>query len=141
MKKFLIISLMALSFIGVGFSHTSVFADATDEVCAGIGLASSNGSCPEPTGSKSVTGLIGSVISILSYIIGIAAVIMILVAGFKYITAGGDSNAVGSAKSTLTYAIVGLIIAALAQILVRFVLTRTGDTPTTNIQTTTQGPR
>jgi hypothetical protein len=47
---------------------------------------------------------------------------MIMVAGFKYITAGGDAGSIGSAKNTLVYAIVGLLIAALAQALVHFVL-------------------
>jgi len=52
----------------------------------------------------------------------VAAVIMIIVGGFRYITSGGDSTRVGGAKNTLIYAIVGLIIVALAQAIVHFVL-------------------
>jgi hypothetical protein len=49
---------------------------------------------------------------------------MIIYGGFRYITSGGDSGRVGSAKNTLIYAIVGLIIVALAQLIVNFVITQ-----------------
>ena len=65
---------------------------------------------------------ISAAVTILSIVIGAAAVIMILASGFKYITAGGDSAKVSSAKTTLIYALVGVAIAALAQALVHFVL-------------------
>jgi hypothetical protein len=54
----------------------------------------------------------------------VVAVIMIIVGGLKYITSGGDSGNITSAKNTILYAIVGLIVVALAQIIVRFVLER-----------------
>ncbi|PIZ61590.1 hypothetical protein COY17_04165 [Candidatus Saccharibacteria bacterium CG_4_10_14_0_2_um_filter_52_9] len=66
-----------------------------------------------------------SIVNILSLIVGIVAVIMIIFGGFRYITSGGDSGKVGNAKNTLIYAMVGLAIAALAQILIRFVLFQT----------------
>jgi hypothetical protein len=47
---------------------------------------------------------------------------MILVGGLKYTTSGGDASSVSSAKNTIIYALVGLIVAAFAQFLVRFVL-------------------
>jgi hypothetical protein len=50
---------------------------------------------------------------------------MVIISGFKYVTSGGDPQKVSGAKSTLIYAIVGLIVVALAQILVHFVLQQT----------------
>ncbi len=47
---------------------------------------------------------------------------MIIINGLRFITSGGDSNAVSSAKKGILYAIVGLVIVALAQFIVRFVL-------------------
>jgi hypothetical protein len=47
---------------------------------------------------------------------------MIIYGGFRYITSGGDSGRVGNAKNTLIYAIIGLVIVALAQLIVHFVL-------------------
>jgi hypothetical protein len=49
---------------------------------------------------------------------------MILIGGFRYITSGGDSGNVSGAKNTILYAIVGLVIVALAQFIVRFVLSQ-----------------
>ena len=62
------------------------------------------------------------VINILSIVVGIVAVIMIIYGGFRYITSGGESGSVSSAKNTLIYAIVGLILVALAQVIVHWVL-------------------
>lgn len=86
-----------------------------DEVLAGVGQA---GDCQ----ASGVTQTVKGIVNILSYILGIAAVIMIIVSGFKYVTAGGDSNRVSSAKNTLIYALIGLLIAAIAQALVHWVL-------------------
>jgi len=47
---------------------------------------------------------------------------MIIFGGFKYITSGGDAGGVTGAKNTILYAIVGLVIVALAQVIVRFVI-------------------
>ena len=71
---------------------------------------------------QSLNDLVSTIINVLSVIVGVVAVIMIIIGGRKYITSGGDSNNVASAKNTIIYAIIGLIIVALAQVIVRFVL-------------------
>ena len=66
--------------------------------------------------------------------------VMIIIAGFKYVTSGGDTNGVASAKNTIIYAIIGIVVAALGQILVHFVLTTTQtavDNSSSSSQTTT----
>ena len=73
-------------------------------------------------GSAGVSGIIKTVINILSLVAGFLGVIFVIISGFKYITSGGDSAGISSAKSTLVYALVGLAVAASAQVLVRFVL-------------------
>lgn len=95
--------------------------DSKGQVLQGIGATGSDASCGD-NGATGVSNLIGNVIKILSDAVGIAAVIMLIIAGLKYVTASGDSNAISSAKSTVIYALVGLAIAALAQILVVFVI-------------------
>lgn len=65
------------------------------------------------------------IIKVLNFAIGLAAlvsVIMLVVAGYLFITAGGDENKVSTATKTLTYAIIGLVICFIAVILVQFVL-------------------
>ena len=51
----------------------------------------------------------------------VACVFMILWAAFNYVTSGGDEKKTETAKKTITYAVVGLIIAALANTIVSIV--------------------
>lgn len=76
------------------------------------------------TGTQTISTTIKRVVNIFSAIIGIVAVIMIIWGGFKYISSGGDSGNVTSAKNTIIYAVIGLIIVAMAQFIVQFVLGR-----------------
>ncbi len=65
------------------------------------------------------------VVDIINWAIGLAAlaaVVMLIAAGFLYITAAGDENKIGKATKTLTFAIVGLVICFIAVMLVNFVL-------------------
>ncbi len=81
------------------------------------------GSCtPVVTGGQTLAQTAATAVNILSLIVGIIAVIMIVYGGLRYITSGGDSGNVGNAKNTLLYAIIGLVIVALAQLIVHFVL-------------------
>lgn len=76
------------------------------------------------TNSSRIENVIKTVINILSAIVGAVSVIMIVIGGFKYVTSNGDSNNVSSAKNTILYALVGLMIVAFAQVIVQFVLER-----------------
>lgn len=75
-------------------------------------------------GTTKINELIKQIINVFSVIVGIVAVIMMIYGGLRYITSGGDSGNVTSAKNTILYAIIGLIIVALAQIIVKFVLNK-----------------
>lgn len=83
--------------------------------------------CVSGEAETTVNNLVTTIINIFSAVVGIVAVIMILYGGFKYITAGGDSSRITSAQHTIIYAIIGLIIVALAQIVVQFVLSSAID--------------
>jgi len=78
----------------------------------------------EVSAEGQLEGLLKTVLNLLSVLAGIIAVIMIIIGGFKYVTSSGDANSAGSAKNTIIYALVGLVIAAFAQIIVQFVLER-----------------
>ena len=80
--------------------------------------------CNPEEANDAVNNIVTTVINIFSWVVGVVCVIMIIYGGFKYVTAGGDSNNVTAAKNTILYAIVGLVIVALAQVIVKFVLAK-----------------
>lgn len=71
-----------------------------------------------------INAIISTIINLFSLVVGVISVIMIIIGGLKYITSGGDSGNVTNAKNTILYAIIGLVIVALAQVIVRFVIER-----------------
>ncbi len=125
--KAAIIYLFAVIFVLIGFlSVNYAYAadnpvDAKSAVCQGIGAATGS-DCDKTASSAKVDNTITTVIDILSIIVGVVAVIMIIIGGFKFVTSGGDSNAVTSARNTIIYAAVGLVIVAVAQTLVKFIV-------------------
>ena len=66
------------------------------------------------------------IVSVVLGLAGIVLFIMLLMGGFKFITAGGDPKAVESAKKTLTYAIAGMVLLAASFLILRFIQEFTG---------------
>lgn len=101
-------------------------------LCAGSNLqfTASPGQC-SAAGSDAntrINNIVHTVVNLLSAIVGIVAVIMIIIGGFRYITSGGNDTSVTAAKNTILYAIIGLVVVALAQIIVRFTLSKLTNT-------------
>jgi type IV secretion system pilin len=67
-------------------------------------------------------GVFKTVTNVLLFIIGAISVIMLIIGGIRYVVSGGDSTAVSSAKNTILYAVVGIVVAILAFALVNFVI-------------------
>ncbi len=101
-----------------------VNAAPADDACAGLRLANPNANCNPGTAESDFGGIIDTIIDILSVIVGAAAVIMIIIGGFRYVISNGDANGVSGAKNAILYAIVGLVIVVFAQTIVKFVLSR-----------------
>ncbi len=68
-------------------------------------------------------GIFKTITNVLLFIIGAISVIMLIIGGIRYTVSGGDSSAITSAKNTILYAIIGVIVAILAYAIVNFVLT------------------
>ena len=78
-------------------------------------------------GQSATTGvgaLITEVIDTFSWIVGGISVIMVIYGGFRYVTSGGNDSSISGAKNTIVYALIGLVIVALAQVIVHFVLSK-----------------
>lgn len=120
---------LALSF-GTGAALAQTTPDLQNKVCSGASDLKFGGgtTCSSLTTTETdVNDIIATVINIFSVVVGVIAVIMIVYGGFRYITSGGDSTKVTSARNTILYAIIGLIIVALAQFIVKFVLNKAAN--------------
>ncbi|OGL36440.1 hypothetical protein A3F38_02120 [Candidatus Saccharibacteria bacterium RIFCSPHIGHO2_12_FULL_48_21] len=131
------LKLLALSFMLIAPVAVAVPASAVTErsiqgeLCGGVDslqVTSENvgkDQCvSEAAGEDRVNELIRQVINIISAIVGVIAVVMIIIGGFRYITSGGQPDKVTSAKNTILYGLIGLVIVALAQVIVQFVLNK-----------------
>ena len=68
-------------------------------------------------------GLFQTITNVLLFVIGAISVIMLIIGGIRYVVSGGDSSAVTSAKNTILYAVIGIVVAILAYAMVNFVIT------------------
>jgi hypothetical protein len=71
-------------------------------------------------------GIITIVVNLLSLVVGIAAVIGIIVAGIKFLTSASNPEEANTARELVIYAAIGLILATIAQVIVRVVLFNIG---------------
>ena len=144
--KKLIVPLLGLFFIVVPLAVPAIVsADIQDSLCGAATTQKVDVSADCQTATKGSEGrfqiILTDIINIFSIIVGIVAVVMIIFGGFKYITSAGNQENIKSARNTIIYALVGLIIVALAQVIVRFVLREAvnGTTTTTTGQSSQGG--
>jgi hypothetical protein len=129
LQSLLIVPVLALgvSFAGGVLSSPSAHAAAaacTDGIDGGLaggaGCAKTEDQQADLFGDN---GVFKIVTNVLLFIIGAISVIMLIIGGIRYVVSGGDSAAVTSAKNTILYAVVGIVVAVLAYALVNFVIT------------------
>lgn len=129
MKKYIKVALRgllivpALAFAFSAASTAVVPADvfAGSPLSEGAQRAQGQGTANNIDGNA---GIFRTITNILLFLIGAVAVIMLVIGGFRYVISGGDQSQVTSAKNTILYAIIGIIVAFLSYAAVNFVLTR-----------------
>ncbi len=128
MIKKLKLLLTASAFALVAFAPVAVVGTANAQIqeslCSGVQLGdpSSGAACDTNASTTGVQSAVENIVDLLSWVVGVISVIMIIVGGFRYITSGGASDKVTGAKNTIIYAVIGLVIVALAQFIVNFVI-------------------
>ncbi len=106
--------------------------NAFSNVCSGQG--SDRAVCSDATTGNGQTttnnklfgpdGIMTKGAAILSIFVGVAALFMLSIGSFKYITSAGNATAVSGAKRTIMFSLIGVAVALLAQALIAFVLDR-----------------
>jgi hypothetical protein len=123
--KRVILSVILLMLTALSFSQpvfaVNIFQSCTGslgktDVCNAIAKQQDKGN-PDP-----ILAVLKTTIDVISYIIGIAAIIVLIIAGLEMVIGGGDAQSVASARNSMIYALVGIVVAVLAQSIVVFVL-------------------
>ncbi len=69
-------------------------------------------------------GVWNNILNTLIFITGSISVLMVVIGGLRYTLSGGDQGSVNSAKNTILYAVVGLVLSLMGYAIVNFVLSR-----------------
>jgi hypothetical protein len=132
-KNFMLFVLPALLILCVSSAAKVSAYDLFKRSCQNSGHVVNGNNTVSPVCTKSnqtsssnqnnnvVLTTINAISNIVALLAGVFAVIMIVIAGFTYTTAGGNAENLKSARSRIIYASVGLAVIALAWTITRFV--------------------
>ena len=152
-KKFLAVFMLAGLFAGGALSG-SVFAKTPKSAAgnASAGSSSSSGSggstdiCPPGSKNPGATNIaacnidpvhknddlisdVNNIINVVIGVLGVVAVVVVIYGGFLFLTAQGDPGKIKKGKDSITWGIIGLVIALLSWSIINFVLTTAMSAP------------
>jgi hypothetical protein len=112
----------------------TTFTTQQTELCTSAGNkvlqdAGGNDYCATKDGKTLAGGannIVPTIINLLLYVAGAIAVIVIIFGGIRYVISTGDAARIKSAKDTILYAVIGLIVAILAYAIVNTVIFQLG---------------
>ena len=97
-------------------------SDGTD--CTGKECITGGAENVDTGSDKEVPEAIQAVTNVLLFLLGAVSVIMIVVGGFKYVVSNGNAEQIKSAKNTIMYAIIGLVVAIFAYAFVKWLVAK-----------------
>ncbi len=118
-----------LAFFLVGLAPLSALAvDIITPVCDGQNGVNNSSVCKDNSTNSSSNPLFGTngvltrAISIISIVVGVVAIIVILIAAIRFMNAQSNPQTINLARNQIIYALVGIVVAGMAQAIVAFVL-------------------
>ena len=117
----LVLNISFVTGVSLSFAHAQ---NTTNLNCGAQGNLTGQNCTPTSGADTTINNTIKRAIQIFQIIVGLISVFMLIFGGLKYITSGGESSGVTGAKNTILYAAIGLVVVALAQVIVQFVLNR-----------------
>lgn len=115
----LAIALVAIGLVSYLGSQIGTGNGSNGTVVAGGKLNLS--SLPNPTGAASGS-IIQTVLQIVFALVGALSFLFIVIGGMKYIFSSGDPKSTSQAQGTIIYALVGLVVAIVAESIVSLVI-------------------
>ena len=113
--------LVPLLVLGLSFVATPAYAGCEDNLSIASGADCARGNGQSANLFSGDDSIFRKVTNVLLFLVGAISVIMLIIGGIRYVISGGDQAQVTSAKNTILYAIVGIVIAFLAFAAVNFV--------------------
>ena len=114
--KAILVSLPVTSLVFGGVLLATV---ATTVLQSGASTAKGNN---QPDKLEGQEGIFKKVTDVLLFLAGAVAVIVLIIGGIRYVISSGDSGQLQSAKNTILYAVVGLVVVIMAYAIVNFVI-------------------
>ena len=121
MKKFRVIvaALVATLMIsGTSVMTVSAASCGTAKNCVEQGLSATGAD----TGNSDLASVLSTITNVLMFLVGAVSVIMLIIGGFRYVVSQGDQSQVTSAKNTILYAVIGLVVAIMGYTVISFVI-------------------
>lgn len=100
-------------------------ASYSDSACTsstGSGSSTGGGNFPNPVNASDVKGILNAILTSLKSFVVIVAIIFIVIGGLMYMFSAGDEKRATTAKSTITYAVIGLAIVLAAPTFLREII-------------------
>lgn len=121
MKRLVLLLILFCTFlVPVQAKAADIFGDACSSDHSKASAVCTSQSTADPVSGPN--GLLLNVSRVVAIIAGATAVIVIIIGSIRYVTSSGDSNGVNSAKLTIIYALLGLVVIALAESIITFVV-------------------
>jgi hypothetical protein len=132
MRRLLAVLAVVVGLLVVGLPLIARAAfDPTSQACDGV---SSAAVCQDAAAGNTQTvdsnrlygkdGIFTKGANLVSFIVGVGAVISIVVGGFKYVTSAGDTSRATDARRTILFSAIGILVTLMAQALIFFVFDR-----------------
>lgn len=120
MRKF--IATILLTFVTL-FLPAAAYAYTAVPDCTVAEAAACQGSAAGTSNPISgPNGELIKVVHLVALVAGVAAVIVIIIGGFKYVTSDGNPQNIQSARNTILYAVVGLVVIVFGQTIIAYIL-------------------
>ncbi len=118
-----LLAVFAALILGVGLFGTTMPASAAVNVIKNpSGEQADAAKVVNNDGNQTFQQTMTRVTSTLLVVLGMIAVIMIVIGGIRYATANGDQSAIKSAKDTILYSVIGIVVAIFAFAIVNFTI-------------------
>ena len=135
MRRILLAVLILITSLTLATQVMAFDSNPLDQACSSSAKAQASATCKQATAQGTTDpiagpgGIISKTADIIALVAGIAAVILIIISGFRFITAGGiasgqrsgDPTGVKNARATLTAALIGLVVIVLSWAIVSYV--------------------